>query len=260
MANFVLGWPNRFVYGVISTSASEAALDGSKLANDQGSPEQAWQSPYTSGSIRLTVPEAMLWRGFGLFRTNLTTKAAVRWQVLADVSGSSPVYDSGTIPAGIVPGYSQTILILPAAVVGRVIQVDIFDPTNPDGFLNIPLAYAGPLWQPARNFDAGSSAGRTMQSTKTLTRAGGIIIRSDWVKRTFTLSLSGIRASEVQPNVMDLDLWAKRGNNVFFVPDPDSPDANQQAILGEFETSSDVTYPNRVIEARGWKAVITERL
>lgn len=260
-SNFCLGWPNRIDAGLLQASSAEPGMPVTNIATEAGSADQGWQSTSTTGWITLTLPAADSFRAFGLFRTNLTTNATVRWRVFPTSStGGATSYDSGIVPADIVPSYAQTVLVLPAAIAGQAIRVDIADVSNPDGHINIPLAFAGPVWQAARNFDPNSSAGRTMQSNKTVTRGGGVIIRSDWIKRTFTLSLSGIRASEVWPKVMEVDLYARRGNNVFFAPNPSDPMINQTAIYGELEASSDVTYPNRVIEARGWKATITERL
>ena len=261
MANFCLGWPNRWIYATLLASSQETGLEATNLANDAGSPDQAWQSTGTTEWIRLTLPAQDVFQAFGLFRTNLSATAQVRWRVWSGTSTTSaPVFDSNTYPANVAPSYLQTVLVLGDAVVGQTAQCDITDPSNPDGFINVPLAYAGPVWSPLRNFDPGSSNGRTQQSTKTLTRGGGVVIRNDWVKRTFTLSLSGIRVAEVWSKVMDADLFARRGNNLLLVPDPADPLINLQSIFGEVEPQADITYPNRTIEGRGWKALVTERL
>lgn len=261
MANFLLGWPNRITYGTLSASSSEAGLSVDNLANDQGSADQGWQTPASQGWFNVTIPQPDVWQGFSIHRTNLSSGSQIRWRVWAGIdTGAAPIYDSGLIGAGIVAGYNQSVLALPAPITGRTVQCDIMDASNPDGYLNVPLAYAGPVWQPAYNFDPGSSDGFIEGTTKTITRGGGVIIRSDWIKRTFTLSLSGIRANEVWPKIKDLERWARRGNNCLLVPDPASPLINLTSVFGQIEPASDVTYPNKVIEARGWKAVVTERL
>lgn len=261
MANFMIGWPNRMTYGTLTASSSEVGLPVTNMANDQGSFDQGWQTPMLQAWFRLTIPASDMWQAFSLHRTNLSKSAQVRWRVWTGTDTTAgPAYDSGMVASGIAPSYNQSVWILPHPISGQTVQCDLADANNPDGHINIPLAYAGPVWQPMRNFDPNSSAGRTMSSTKTVTRAGSVVIRSDWVKRTFTLSLSGIRAAEVWSQVMDLDLWARRGNNSLFVPDPADPLINLMSVFGELEASSDVTYPNKVVEARGWKATITERL
>ena len=262
MANFCLAWPNRFTYGSITVSSAEPDLGGSNLANDSGSPIDAWQTAgVTNGAINFILPAQDTLQAFGVFRTNLTANASIRYRVWSGTSMSdAPVYDTGPKPAKVAPSYLQSVLVLPNAVTGRMLQIDLDDPGNPDGFINVPLAYAGPVWQPSRNFDASSGTGRTAQSTKTATRGGGVVVRNDWVKRTFTVSLSGIRASEVWSKVMDADLYARRGNNLLFVPDPADPNINLISIFGEMDPQSEITYPNRVVEARGYKAMVIERL
>ena len=257
----MFGWPNRFLSSVLTASNQEAALPVTNLANDQGSADQAWQCPATSGWVRLDAGAVVPFRLVSLHNSNLTAAATVRvraW-IGADTS-AAPAWDSGVLPGAVVAGYRQALVMLPAGASGRTLQIDIADPGNPDGFLNVAQAFAGPAWQPVRNFNFQSAPGRTAQLAKTATRSGGVVIRPDWVKRVFALSLSGIKAAEVLPRVMDLDLYARRGNNVLFVPNPDSPTRNQEVLFGEFEPSSNVTYPYQTADARGYAATLTERL
>jgi hypothetical protein len=41
-------------------------------------------------------------------------------------------------------GIGQALHVMPAAVSALAMRIDISDAANPDGYLNIPLAYAGP--------------------------------------------------------------------------------------------------------------------
>ncbi len=258
MANCLIGWPNRFTFGRITASAQEAALPATNLANDQGSADQGFQCPGTSVRIQVDLPTDTPCRIFGLFRTNLTATAKTRWVVRT--AALVKTWEGGTFPAGVVAGYGQTVTTAPPGIVGGQVYCDITDPDNPDGFLNIPLAYAGPAWQPVRNFDYASAPGRVSQSAETATRSGGVVTRSDWVKRTFDLSLSGVKAAEVWDRVMDLDLYARRGNNVLFVSNPGSAVMQRESLFGQVKPESGVTYPHQAADARGWRATITERL
>lgn len=261
MANCLLGWPNRFTYGSLTASAAEAALPVTFLADDQGSADQGWQAPGTAAWARLALPTADTFRAFGLHRTNLTSSATVQWRVWSGTdTATTPAYDSGVVAAGVVLGYGQTVRVLPAPLTGQTVQCDVSDPTNPDGFLNIAQAYAGPAWQPFRNIDFASSNGRASQSARTVTRAGGVILRSDWLKRVYDLTLAGVRDAEVWPLLMDLDRYARRGNNILFIPDPLATTLNYESLFGELETQGNVTWPYKTPDARGWRAIITERL
>lgn len=254
MSNMVLGYQNNVMAAAITVSAADPGLGGDQLQNDQGSAATAWQTQGTSGAILLTCGADVTWQLFGLFRTNLTPAAVCTWYVIDGVAGvevglSSPV----------TAGFGQTILMAPLAYTGERMQVNISDPTNPDGFLNIPLMYAGPAFQPVRNYSWDSSPNRIGQVGKSLTRAGGTIIRPDWTKRTFDLSLSAITAGDL-PQFQAAELYARQGNNVLFVPNPEASSIGVDAIYGEMESASGFTYPHQSTQARGWRATITERL
>ena len=256
MNTMILGSQNLVLAGSVTASASVAGMGPNQLQNDQGNAAAALQIPSTTGSVTVAIAGYSAWRAFGLFRTNLTPDAVVTWSVIYGFVGT--IY-TGTSSA-VVPGFGQTVLAIPSTPApGSAVRVDISDPTNPDGFLNIPLMYAGPAWQPARNMDYQSSPGRASQNTRAMTRAGGVITRSDWVKRTYDLSLSAIQQGEMT-QLYAADLAGRQGGNVLFVPDPASATISQEAIFGELEPTSGVTYPYQGADARAWRARITERL
>ena len=59
---------------------------------------------------------------------------------------------------------------------------------------------------------------------------------------------------------MSLDEHARRGNNVLFVPNPDSPDIAREALFGVLDPAAPVGYGGPSREVRTWRATITERL
>jgi hypothetical protein len=252
VSNLVLGYLNAVVLGSVAASSYVGGLGPDQLQNDQGNAASALQIPATSGTI--TVTWTGLYHGFGLFRTNLSTGATVTWTVK---NGSSTVA-TGTSLA-VAAGYQQSVYVLSAPVSGTSLVVSISDAGNPDGHLNIPLMFAGPLFQPARNMSWQSSSTRTQQTTKALTRSGGVVIRTDWVKRSYDLNFAGIKEAELTA-IGAIDLAGRQGNNLFFVPDPQSLTINLDALFGEFEPQTGITYPYSYRDARGWRATITERL
>ena len=169
-------------------------------------------------------------------------------------------YDSGFVPAGVRPGFGQSVHVAPAPVAGEAVRLDITDPTNPDGFINVPLAYAGPVWQPATNIAYDTSLGRDDATDETTTRGGAEFPTLQWTRRRWDVSLQGIRASELWPSVMELDRAARTGQNVLFVPDPAGADVAREAVFGRLRSLGDVTYPFGNGDRRAWRARITERL
>lgn len=262
--NMLLGWPNRVPGGTVTASAEVVGLGAGNLQNDQGNPDAAWQTPVgvTEARLRLDAGYTGYWRLFGVFRTNLGLQAQVRWRVWqgTDYADAALEYDSGYVDAGVVFGFGQHVHVAPADAVGRCCQFDVYDPLNPDGFLNVPLLYAGPAWQPRRNFGFASTMGRVSAGARTVTRGGAVYPRLDWMARTWDLALPAVASGEVWGRVMSLDEHARRGNNVLFVPAPASADLNRESLFGTLEPSAQVGYGGPSREVRTWRATLTERL
>jgi hypothetical protein len=131
-------------------SSRTAAADGASaelLRVPIGAASVAWQTPAgtTAAALTVTTTAAVAWRAVSLNRSNLTTGATIRvWVGSAASLTTTPTYDSGTVSAGVAVGIGQALHVMPAAVSAQAMRIDISDAANPDGYLNIPLAYAGP--------------------------------------------------------------------------------------------------------------------
>lgn len=264
MATACFGWINNAGTGTLSASSETASLGAAQLQNDQGNAASAWQTAGGVTSAGLTVDAGVpgaAWRAFGLFRTNLTGAATVRWRVGAVAAMTSGVvFDTGTVAAGVAAGFGQSVLVAAAAVAGRYCRLDVADPGNPDGVLNVPLIFAGPVWQPASNISAESAFGRDDSTDEVVTRGGQEYPTSRFVRRRWEIALARVRAAEVWPFAMELDRVARLGTNVLFVPDPASADRNREAVFGRLRATSDLGHPHGVADARGWRCRVTERL
>lgn len=169
-------------------------------------------------------------------------------------------FDSGMAPAGVRAGYGQTVSVAPAEVAGRYCRCDLDDAANPDGFLNVALAYAGPAWQPAGNWDFGSSHGRDDGRDTVQTRGGQTFVTALWQRRWWEVSLSAVLAEEVWPELGELEAFARRGGNVLAVPDPDGAERNRESVYGQLAPAGGVGFPFQLEDLRGFRARISERL
>ncbi len=266
MADALYGWINRFISGTISVGSQRSLLPAQNLRTPHGSADQAWQTnngvtnPVAGAWLVLDAGEAVSWRLLGLFRTNLTEQAQVRWWVANDALFSSITYDSFTINAGVKDGYAQHVHVLPQAVTGRYVRLWIFDDTNPDGFINIPLAFAGPAGAPAFNLDYPSTFGIDEVTDEVVTRGGAEYPEHRFTQRRWKIEINTIEAADVWSIIVPWWQASVGGNNVLFVPDPEAADINRVAILGRVKTAADVSYPYDTIEYRAWSATVTERL
>jgi hypothetical protein len=262
MTNCLFGWENRILSASALTASSEATgMTAGNLQSQQGTATDAWQTAagVTDASLVIDMGADVLWRAFGLFRTNLTPAATVRWRVGADAAFATSTYDSGAL-TGIVTGFGQHVHVMPADVSARYARADISDATNTDTFLNIPLAFAGPVWIPQRNLGFSSAVGREHDAAVVRTRSGGEYVTLRSSRRRWAVSLPALTGSEVWPQVFELDSAAADGRNILFVPFPEGDDVQREAVFGRLASGGDVTWPAQSPARRAWSAIISERL
>lgn len=270
MGRSAFGWNNRVMTAALTVGSAAANMGAGNLQVDQGSPEAAWQ---TVAGILTDAAGAWLlidsgsasstWRGFGLFRTNLTANATVRWRVSDSLSGgrvTSATYDSGTVPAAVAAGYLQTLTIPTSDATGRYCEVDINDSGNPDNFINVPLAFAGPLFIPQIGVAWSSTFARTDRTDEVVTLGGQEFPTHRYAQRQNGGVLNGAKASEVWPGVMELDRVSRLGGNVLFVLDTTSANLNYETVFGRVRSPSPLSFPVGAADARAWAATFTERL
>lgn len=170
---------NRWSLGNGETTASSFQTDheASKSANFALS--RTWRSTGVSAEWLLRdFGEVRIVGGVGIVGTNLTVDATFRVRVSNSSDMSSPLYDSGVVVfweriysaaenltgflseffdgAGL--PYTETqnviqekvrVVYFPSEVTGRYVQVDFFDPTNAEGFIQVGYVYAGRVFEPS---------------------------------------------------------------------------------------------------------------
>lgn len=88
-------------------------------------------------------------------------------------------YQSGTLPFGAPPNLAEdplrdSFLLLPYRMTNSVLRVTLTDPTNALP-LRIGRAFAGPAWQPSKNFDWGYAFPAENDTKKTRTPTGATL-------------------------------------------------------------------------------------
>jgi hypothetical protein len=259
-SNALFGWNNYVL--TAGLSASSQSLSVSNLQDERGSSSVAWQTAagVTQNAIVTITPQILgsSWRAFGLFRTNLTPYATVivtLWNTPAQ-----PVNIWGSSTDGPEPGFQQSIVIADTDVQADFATIEIDDPNNPDGFLNIPLIYAGSAWQLATGPAYDTTFGYDAAIDEQVSRGGQEFPTLRWSRRRAELSFMGVRSGETQGQLAELNATAHRGNNTLFVPDITSDTMDMEAIYGRVTATADVGYPFAAADRRSWRARITERL
>jgi hypothetical protein len=152
------------------------------------------------------------------------------------------------------------VAVLPTDTTADFLQVYIEDSGNPDNFINVPLAYAGPAWFPARSIGWSSTVGRDVSRADVITRGGQEYPSLNFRRRRWNVQLESLLTAEVWGSVDDLLLTADTGTNVLFAPDADGDYLQREAVFGRLSAMADVSFPYQSADRRRWSAQITERL
>ena len=261
MTNAMFGFQNHALTGVLSASASVPGLGPDQLATPHGATSASWRTPAgtTSGWVLLDAGAPVEWGAFGLFNTNLTAAATVRWRVANTLPITSTVYDSGTLLFNVDPGYRYAVHF-PPTITGRYMDLIISDPSNPAGFLRAAQLYAGPVAQPARNIGYDSVFSRAVDAPALMTRGGQEFPILRHTRRSWRISLPTLGENEVWPLVDALQLAAADGRNVLFAPFPTGQQIARDVVFGRMTEPAPITWPHPSPIRRAWSATITERL
>lgn len=252
MENCGFGYQNRVLDGVLSADAQADQLPVGNLASPQGSAAVAWRVPGTTGTLTLTLPISAPLRVFSFHRTNLTAAA----------QGAVTVRNAGTIVhewVGLL-GMSngQAVYIAPQAVTGDTVTITLNDASNSDGFLSLPLAYIGPLWQPVRNFSTDSTAGFASGVDEATALSGAEYPQARWIQRKASIAHQSYGTAEVQ-TLREICRLGTMGRNILFVPDPASDVPAQDALFGRL-SGGDLSNPFGPADRRALTFTLTERL
>jgi hypothetical protein len=261
MGNTVLGVNNLIKSGALIAGSYAPTMPITNLQTDSGAASMAWQTvsgvltPAAGATFRCT-PSRQLWRLFGLFRTNLSQGASVTFSVYLN---PGTLVWSGTV-TGPQPGYGQVVAVAPDNMFADYCVVDITDTANPDGFINIPLAYAGPAWIPRLGFTWNSTYGRDSTVDEMISRGGQEYPTYRFQQRRWEAAFDAISDTELWTEAQNLDRVSRYGGNILFVPDLASITSSNEAVFGRVTVTADVSYIAGFHDRHAWKFRIKERL
>lgn len=251
MQNCGFGYQNRILDGALVADTQSSALPVSNLRTQQGATSLGWRIPGLNGGLTLTLPGLSALRVASLHRTNLT--AAAQWSVTIYNAGAAVWSGQGGPVAG-----GQSLVCAPEAVLGDSVRLSLSDPANPDGWMDIPLAYIGPLWQPVRNFSTQSTAGGTL-GADTITALGGAeFVTPRWYQRTGSITHQSLGTAEATI-VAQIVRTAATGQNILFLPDPSASALAEQALFGRL-SGGDLSNPFGAADRHAITLNMTERL
>lgn len=262
-----IGYENYVQDAVIVANSTATGLDPEQIANDQGSPQYAWQT--AAGAVTLALGAllkitprnpAQTWRAAGLFRSNLTPAATVNFTWWNENSGSPVSVLSQTVN-GPASSYGQVVCILTANITADFLQIYVEDAANPDNHINVPLVFAGPLWIPEYGRGFRSSFGRIDRTDQQQTQGGQEFPLPRWQKRYVSLEFDATSvSSELWQDAMEIDRIARLGGNILAIPDITASDLAYAPVFGQLKTSDEMSYGMRTAARVAWNARVTERI
>lgn len=252
MENCAFGYQNRILDGVLSADTQAPLLPISNLRNQQGAASLGWRIPATSGGLTLTLNNAAPLRVASFHRTNMS--ATAQWKATVFNAGVAVWSASGSSVVG-----GQTLAIGPSAAVGDSVRITLSDPDNTDGWLDIPLAYIGPLWQPVRNFSTQSTRGNELGQDVTTALGGAEFVNARWYQRTASIAHQSLGDSD-SAVIDEMLRVSATGQNILFVPDPAADALSEKALFGRLQSSSELSNPFGVADRHSLTLKMTERL
>lgn len=253
MENCGFGWQNRVLDGSLVASAQVDALPVDNLRNASGAYSLGWRCPRNEALLTLGVATPGPFRAFSVHRTNLFPTASLA--VSASLAGQVVWQGQATQCVN-----GQIVLVAPNIVLADTVTFALTDADNTDGFLSIPLAYAGPIWQPVRNYSTESTASRNLGSDSTTSLGGTQFTENRWFQRSLKIAHQSLGDTEADQIEQILRVSAA-GQNTLFLPVPDAPPATltQKSVFGRM-TGDDVSNPFGVADRHATTLTITESL
>lgn len=256
----MIGYINRLLTASLTADNQVASLPVTNLQTPHADTTNQWRTTSRTASFTAdTGSSASTWRLFMLAHTNLNSNALIRWIVSDDSTFATSNYDSGSTFAGTLPGYQQSVIIAPSEVTGRYVRCSLNNASNPDPFLSVGLAYAGPVYTPGRGLSYESSWAVQTAQDIVQTRGGQQYVTLRHRQRAWDMAFNTLPSAELYTSIAEVMRTADTGQNIAFVPFSDGQ-PSREAIMGLLRTTSGIGYPARIAQYRGWRAQITERL
>ncbi|MBS1026071.1 hypothetical protein [Gluconobacter cerinus] len=257
MQNCGFGWQNVLLSAALSGNGV-SGLPVTNLQTQQGAASLAWRvaagGTGWSADVKAALGSVQLIRAISLHRTNLTTAATWRIQIRNGTTVTFNQAASANIQNG------QCLRILGTPVSGDSLEITVWDASNPDGFISIPLAYAGPLWQPLRNYSSESTESLTVGQQSTTTLSGGEFVDARYVQRGLSITHQSYGDADAAV-LRQIQRTAATGQNILFLPDPDSapPALAETALFGRL-SGGDLSNPFGPADRHAQTLTLTERL
>lgn len=263
MKNVTIGYGNKIDTATLSGGSWQATLPLNNLKNRRLS-KLARSTNATNAFTKFVVDlgSAQNVQCIALILHNISVSGTVQIKGNATNVFTAPSYDSGVVQAyssGVIPpelleweednfwlgtlsqqalaGYrAPFFLLLPSAQFLRYWQFELFDASNPDGYLQIGRVFIGKQFTPTRNMAYGQSLGDSDDSIFETSLTGEEFIDQRTTFRTHKFELQLLSKTEAYSGILDIQRTTGITKEIFLVGDnDDTSNINRRSFLGRFK-------------------------
>ena len=269
MANTIIGYQNRIdaatfgAYGSWSTTLPLTNIKTRQLSKKARSTNAA----NSSTRIRFSTDIERIVSTLGIIAHNLTVAATWRYRVYSDSAYTTLVYDSGTLdvwpssPYGTyewedihfwdltptdeeIAYYTKNLIyVIPSIVSAQYYQIEFFDSSNSDNYVELGRIFMGSTYQPVLNMNLGASIGYESPTIIDTAMSGAEFFDRRESFRVAQFTLDHLTYAE---SILNNDIMKISGTDaeiLYIWDDADALNLQRRAFLGRLRTLSPISQP-----------------
>jgi len=269
MANAIIAYQNRIDESTFGSYGSwEASLPLTNLKNRTLSKvARSTNDSNSSTRLRFSLTKDRIVGTIAVINHNLSITATWRYRVYSDSGYTTLAYDSGVLDVwpSMPVGYYEweddgfwfmkppeedrelltaTAIHVPTStVVNQYYQIEFFDDSNPDGYVQLGRIFIGKKYQPTVNMSLGASVGLEARTLIDEAISGAEYFDRRESYRVARFDLGMLESSDSSLNA-DLVKISDTDSEVVFVYDPDDAiGTGRKSFLGRLRTLSAIEQP-----------------
>ena len=269
MSNTIIGYQNRIdaatfaAYGSWSTTLPLTNIKTRSLSRKA----RSTNATNSSTKLRFSLDSARVIGSVAIVNHNLQKDASWRYRVYSDSGYSTLVYDSGTInvwplmPFGSyewedsrfwdlqlsaeeIALFTKTLTYVPDTIESaQYYQVEFFDSTNTDGYVELGRIFVGSIYQPTLNMSLGASIGDETNTVVDVALSGAEFFdrRTSYRVAQFTLDHLTYNESIINGDIIKIS--GLDAEVVYIYDDNTALDLHRRAFLGRLRALSPISQP-----------------
>jgi hypothetical protein len=242
MANGLISYQNWVdIEGATITASSEETELAATNVRTTILSEEVWQSTGPTAWLQVDWSQPRSTRIVYLGGLNLDPADTIRMRLSSTNPTEGDLVDTGAVASNVVQPYAHWAYVLPTEVDARCLRLDFARST---GFVRCGRAWAGTAIQPGLNYGYGfSETWEDASEVVTAPYSGAEYVNLMPQRRVLDFAYEFLTEQEAKGAIRELGWMAGIRNQLVFVPNPESPWLNQEAILGRMKEATALSHP-----------------